>query len=180
MSLQTWRETLINAQVDGPALNTSTTATSILAPAARLTLPSNYFSVIGKALKVRAQGRLSTFTSGTLTLAINLGTIASPIIVFTSQAITMAASQTNLSWDLEVELVARAIGNATNANLMGIGRLLSAAAAATVTMVPASAPAVGTGFDSTITNVVDLFATWSVSNAANSIQTHTFSVESLN
>jgi hypothetical protein len=180
MSSQGWRETLINAQVDGPALNTSTTATSILAPQAKLTLPSGYFDKIGKALKVRAQGRVSTFTSGTLTLAINLGTIATPIIVFTSQAITMTASQTNLSWDLEVELVARAIGSATSANLMGIGRLLSAAAAATVTMVPASAPAVGTGFDSTITNVVDLFATWSVSNAANSIQCHTFSVESLN
>lgn len=180
MSLQTWRETLINSQVDGATLNTFTTAVSILPPAARLTLPSNFFSVIGKALKVRAQGRISTFTSGTLTFAINFGTIATPIIVFTSQALTMVASQTNLTFDLEVELAARAIGSGTTANMMGIGRLMCAAATAALTLLPASAPAVGTGFDSTITNVVDLFAGWSVSNAANSITVHSYSVESLN
>lgn len=180
MSLQTWRETLINSQVDGTALNTSTAATSIIPPAARLTLPSNFFSIVGKKLRVKARGRISTFTSGTLTLAINLGTVASPIIVFVSQAITMTASQTNLTFDLEVDLVCRSIGSGTAATLMGSGRLLCAAAGNPVTLLPASAPAVGTGFDSTITNVLDFFATWSVSNAANSIQVHDFEVESVN
>jgi hypothetical protein len=180
MSLQTWRETLINSQVDGTALNTSTTATTIIPGAARLTLPSNFFSVIGKAIRVVAQGRVSSFTSGTLTFAINLGTVAVPIIVFTSQAITTVASQTNLTFDLEVTLTARAIGTGTAANLMGIGKFSSQIVTSSNLLLPATAPAVGTGFDSTITNVVDLFATWSVSNAANSIQVHQYFVESLN
>ena len=180
MSLQTWRETLINSQVDGAALNTFTTAVTILPPAARLTLPSNFFSQIGKSIKVGAQGRISTFTSGTLTLAVNLGTIAVPIIVFTSQAITTVVSQTNATFDLEVTLTARAIGSGTTANLMGVGRLSSAIVTSNNLLLPATAPAVGTGFDSTITNVVDLFAGWSVSNAANAIQVHQYFVESLN
>lgn len=175
-----FQECLITSQGDGPALSNSTTATSILPTAARFTLPANFFWTPGKMLRVKALGRVSTFTSGTLTLAVNLGTIASPITAFTSQAISMTASQTNLSWDLEIDLTCRAIGNSTSANLIGIGRLLSAAAAATVTLLPASAPAVGTGFDSTTTNVVDLFATWSVANASNSITCHQFSLESLN
>jgi hypothetical protein len=68
---------------------------------------------------------------------------------------------------------------------MGIGRFTSesvvgsAAGTALTTMLPATAPVVGTGFDSTVTNVVDLFGTWSLSNA-NSIQVHKFTLTSLN
>lgn len=171
-------EVLVTGQADGAALGNSSTPTSIIPAAARFTLPSNFFANIGKKLRIKAQGRVSTFTSGTLTLDVRLN--STPIIVFTSQAIAMTVSQTNLTWDLETELTCRAIGGGTSANLMGIGRLLSAAAAATVTMLPASAPAVGTGFDSTAANVVDLFATWSVANAANSITLHQYSLESLN
>jgi hypothetical protein len=43
-----------------------------------------------------------------------------------------------------------------------------------------AAPAVGTGFDSTAAQLVDLFATWSVANAANSITCHQFLIEDLN
>jgi hypothetical protein len=70
--------------------------------------------------------------------------------------------------------------------LMGIGTfqseacLGSIASVATTTMLPLTAPAVGTGFDSTVMNVVDLFATWGTSSASNSIQTHMYSLESLN
>lgn len=192
MSLQTWRETLINAQIDGTALNTSTTPTSIIPPAARLTLPSNFFSVIGKAIRITAWGRASTVTTtpGTLTLDCRLGTVASPIVVFNGGAMNLnVTAQTNATWRFEAELTARAIGSATAANLMGtamfssrilIGSAAVAAGYAGNALLPDTAPAVGTGFDSTITNVVDFFATWSISNAANSIQVHQFVVESLN
>jgi hypothetical protein len=39
---------------------------------------------------------------------------------------------------------------------------------------------VGTGFDSTAAQLVDLFATWSVANASNSITCHQFHIEDLN
>lgn len=192
MSLNTWVETLITAQIDGTALASSTTATSIIPPAARFTLPSNYFS-IGKALRLRAIGRISTVvtTPGNLTLAVNLGSVASPIIAFTSGTMALnVTAQTNATWWAEILLTCRAIGATTTANLMGTGSfvsraLLNAPAVGTTVgvgmeLMPDTAPAVGTGFDSTITNVVDFFATFSVSNASNSIQVHQYTLEALN
>lgn len=192
MSAQTWMETLITAQLDGTALASSTAATSLLPPQSRLTLPSNFFSYIGKKLRVKAWGRISTVvtTPGTLTLDLRLGTVASPITVFNGGAMNLnVTAQTNATWEFEAMLTARAIGSGTSANLMGIGRFASraligspavAAGYAGAALLPDTAPPVGTGFDSTITNVVDFFGTWSVSNAANSIQVHEFSLESMN
>jgi len=182
MSLQSWSETLISAQIDGTALNTSTTATSILPAAAKYTLPANYFS-IGKILRVTAQGRVSTTSSApTITFDIRFGAV----IVFNGAAVTTVVSMTNKTWQLEALLTCRAIGASTTANLMGIGKWTSSAVVgstggnANTAMLPDSAPAVGTGFDSTVAQVVDLFATWSASSASNSVQLHTFTLESLN
>jgi len=61
-----------------------------------------------------------------------------------------------------------------------IGAALPAAGGAGVHLLPNAAPAVGTGFDSTAAQAVNLFGTWSVANAANSILTHQYMVESLN
>lgn len=184
-----FQECLITSQVDGTALTNTTTATSIIPAAARFTLPANFFWVPGKSIRVTARGRVSTLTvtPGTLTLDVRLGTVAAPIIVFTGGAMSLnTTAQTNDTWEFETILTCRAIGSGTSANLMGIGSWASAAilgAAAGIAeslMLPATAPAVGTGFDSTITNVVDFFATWSVANAANSIQVHQYILESLN
>lgn len=191
MSQQTWMETLIAQTVDGAALANTVTATSIIHASARYTLPSNYFSE-GKTLRITAQGRISTVVTspGTLTLDVRLGTIASPIVVFNGAAMNLNVNaQTNATWLFEALLTCRAIGAGTAANLMGIGHFTSraiigavavAAGGVTVTPLPDTAPAVGTGFDSTITNVIDLFGKWSTANAANSIQVHNYTVESMN
>ena len=192
MSLQSWQETLIAAQVDGTALASSTTATSIIPAAARYTLPANYFAAIGKSLRVKASGRISTVatTPGNLTLDIRLGTVATPIVVFTTGTMSLnTTAQTNATWIFEAMLTCRAIGASTSANLIGTAvwssrAILGSAAVGSggdsADVQPDTAPAVGTGFDSTITNVIDFFGTWSVSNAANSILCHQFFVESLN
>jgi len=182
MSLQTWGETLISAQVDGTALNTSTTATSILPPAAKFTLPANFFS-IGKVIRVSAFGRISTTTGPpTITYDVRLGSV----VVFNGAAVTTVASVTNKTWELVALLTCRAIGASTSANLIGVGRLTSSAVvgstggAANTAMLPDSAPAVGTGFDSTAAQAVDLFATWSASSASNSVQLHGYTLEAMN
>jgi len=190
MSKQTWQEVLVTSQVDSAALTATVTPTSIIPPSARFTLPSNYFSEVGKAIRVRAAGRISTVTTpGTLTLDVRFGTIASPIVVFNGGAMALnATAQTNATFEFEATLVCRAIGSGTSATIMGIGSFESRALVgspaagagfAGAAMLPDTAPAVGAGFDSTITNVVDFFATWGTSNG-NSIQTHQFILESLN
>jgi hypothetical protein len=165
------------AQTDGPALNTSTTKTSILPASAKYT-PNQQFWDVGKQLHLMARGRVSTFTSGTLTLAFGVGAVDA----FASQALTMVASQTNQTWELDLLLTVRAVGagGSATANLIGIGALSAAGAiTAARTMLPASAPAVGTSFDPAAAGVLDLLATWSVSNAANSIQVHQYVLKEL-
>lgn len=188
MSLQSWQETLVSSQVDGTAITATTTATSLLgtsgagASAAKFTLPANYFSV-GKVLRISSRGRITTVTTpGTLTLDIRLGSV----VVFNGGAVALnATAKTNVSWKFEAILTCRTIGAATNAALLGIGSFTSeavvgAAAGTTVTaMLPATAPTVGTGFDSTAGQTIDHFATWSLNNA-DSIQMHEYVVESLN
>lgn len=180
MSRLSFFETLIAQQVDGTALSNTTTATSILAPAAKFTVPANFFD-IGKVLRVKAAGRISTAAStpGTLTLDVRLGSV----VVFNGGASgTLATSASNLTWDLEATLTCRSIGASTSATLLGVGRLVSAALSATtpIMLLPVSSPAAGTGFDSTAAAVLDLYATWSAASASNSIRCDSFSLESLN
>jgi hypothetical protein len=190
MSKQGWQETLIVAQTDGAALTASTTPTSLLPPAARYTLPSNYFSEPGKSLRINARGRVSTVTTpGTLTLDLRFGTTATPIVVFNGGAMTLnATAQTNATWEFEAVLTCRSIGSGVAATMMGVGSFSSRALVGSPAagagyaggaLLPDTAPAVGTGFDSTVTNVIDFFGTWGTNNA-NSIQVHEFVVESLN
>jgi hypothetical protein len=187
MSAQGWQETLVVATGDGPSINTFSAATTLLPTQAIYTLPANYFDKIGKMLRMKATGRISSFTSGTFTFNASLGTLASPISIWTPGAITTVISLTNQTWELEVDLVCRSLGSGTAATILGVGRITSpiltggtTGAQAMSWLLPSTAPAVGSGFDSTITNVVNLFIACSVSNAANAIQLHTYALESLN
>jgi hypothetical protein len=186
-------EVLVTAQADGSALASSTTPTSLLPTAARFTLASNFFANVGKMVRVKASGRISTLVTspGNLTLDVRFGTVASPIVVFNGGASALnVVAQTNATWDFEANLVCRSIGSGTSATVLGVAKWISRAslnapAVGTTTgvgtvLLPDTAPATGTGFDSTVTNVVDLFATFSANSASNSIQLHQFSLESLN
>lgn len=187
MSLQTWQECLIAAPSDGTALTNSTTETSILPAAAKLVLPANYLYV-GRVLKLTATGRISNVvtTPGTLTFNVKFGSV----IVAASGALNLnVVAKTNVTWWLEWYLTCRAIGGSTSANFMHTGEWTSesvvgspanTAGGAGSLNLPVSAPAVGTGFDSTASQIVDLTATFSVANASNSIQLHQFMLASLN
>lgn len=190
MSNQAWVEPFLISAVDGTALASSTTATSILPASGKFTLPSIFFdSVNGKTLRFRALGRISTVvtTPGTLTLDIRFGSV----VVFNGGAMTLnTTAQTNMGWILDVDLVIRTVGASTTATVLGQGEWKShavigsaaptAGGCGTHVLPYNTAPVAGTGFDSTAAQTIDLFATWSVSNAANSIQLHQFSIESMN
>lgn len=174
-------------QGDGPALTASTTPTTLIGnTGGKWTQPTNFLS-IGTTYHIRAAGRISTVvtTPGTLTIDIRLGAV----VVATSQALALnIVAKTNVTWIVNWEITCRAIGGSTNANFMQIGRFESEAVIGSplpsvggsgVLLIPASAPAVGTGFDSTAAQQIDFFGTWSLNNA-NSIQMHQFSMLSMN
>ena len=177
-----YAQCLVTSQVDGPAYGNSVTAnTPLQPPHATLTLATNYF-FIGKKLRVTASGRISnTVTAVNLTLGLAFGTVATPIIVFNGGANSLVArATTNVTWELVIDFTCRAIGTGTSANGIGTGRLLSeaclgsAANVAVVGSLPLSAPAVGTGFDSTLNQTVQLVATWGTASASNTITCHQY------
>ncbi len=178
----------LNSIADGTALTNTTTATSILPVIAKPTLPANYLFA-GKMFRVTATGRISTVvtTPGTLTLDLRFGSVN----VFSGGAMTLnTTAQTNVGWIYEAMFTVRAVGATTTANVLGQGSWQSHAVIASPAPTAGSAgehilpfntaPVVGTGFDSTAAQLVDLFATWSVANAANSITCHQFMIEDLN
>jgi hypothetical protein len=190
MPMQSWQSILISAQSDGTALNTSTTETSILPTQARIVLPANFFTYPGQTLRMRAMGRVSNIvtTPGTLTFKTKFNT--TPIAVASSGALALnVAAKTSVTWILDWDLTCRTVGGGTSATIMFsgqwqsesvIGSPAAGAGGASSHIFPASTPAVGTGFDSTVANLIDLTAQWSVSNAGNSIQLHSYKLESLN
>lgn len=188
MSSLGFLERILEVAEDGTALANSTTATSLL-PASRkvAALPIGFFDRIGRAVRFSFGGRISTVvtTPGTLTLALRFGSID----VFSSGAMTLnTTAQTNVPWLLEGELVCRAIGASTSTTLFPkacrftshavIGSAAPSAGGAGSHILPYNAaPAVGSGFDNGAVQLLDLFATWSVANASNSIQLHAGSVD---
>jgi len=180
MPLQTWQETFVQAQGDGTAV-TATAEGSLLPGQAKYTLPANFLIGAGSTLRIRASGRISNIvtTPGTLTLRAKFGAI----IVAASSAMQLnTTAQTNVTWVLEWSLTARTVGATTAATLMHTGMISSQSLFTGATqvgsmMIPASAPAVGTGFDSTVANVVDLTAQFSLTG--NSMQLHQFALESV-
>lgn len=189
MSLQTFQETLVSQSVAGSTFATFTTAKTVIPATSLFQFPPNYFT-IGKQLRVTVAGAYSTLvtTPGTTVLQVMLGSIA----VFTTGNIQLnATAHTTLPFWLDVMLVCRAIGVTTAANFMGMGRVqgimftitagqTDATNTGGVFSAPATLPAVGTGFDSTIANTLDFFVGFSISNAANLVQIQQYTVEALN
>jgi hypothetical protein len=180
----TWQKVIASALEDGTAL-TGTTAASILPATAKVTIPGNFLRV-GSKLRVRASGRISNIvtTPGTLTLDVRLG----GVVAFDGGAMQLnAVAKTNVTWLLDAMLTCRVIGNGTTGKLLGtgfwasesvVGSAVPGTGGSGVLLLPASAPAVGTGFDSTADLVLDLFGKFSLSG--NSLTLHDYEVSSRN
>lgn len=186
-----WQGVLTSMGQSGTAVANSTTETTLLHSSSKIVVPSNFLFYPGQALRIRAMGQVSNIvtTPGTLTLRAKLGPTAN-IAVASSGALALnVAAKTNVTWILDWDLVLRSNGGGTAATIMFsgqwqsesvIGSPAAGAGGASSHIFPASAPAVGTGFDSTVDNVIDLTAQWSIANAGNTIQAVTFKLESLN
>lgn len=182
MSAQSWQQLIAVSQLDGAALSNTTTPTSILPQQAKITLaPALSLTVPGQVLRIKGAARLSNLTAapGNLTLDVRFGST----VVFSGGAMPLSATaNTNLPIWYEILLTLRAVGS--SANFMGQGMAwgvpLGSTTVVGTVMMPATAPAVGSNFDSTASQQVDHFATFSVANAANSITLHQYTVELLN
>jgi hypothetical protein len=189
MSNNTWQETLLSLRGDGTALTAAARASLLQGAAATsglYTFPANFLPE--KLIKVKATGRISCVltTPGTARFDITLG----GTIVWDSLAINLnVVAKTNVHWALECDLVCQAKGSGTTATLFPaqciwtseavVGSPLPTAGGSGSVLLPYNtAPVVGAGFTSVVSNQMDLFFTQTV--ATGSIQLHTLRIDSMN
>ena len=95
-------------------------------------------------------------------------------------------AKTNVTWWLDINMWLRTMGAGTAATFLSGGMFTSesvvgsAAGVASSVMLPASAPAVGTGFDTSVANVFDLQAQFSVATSPTNLTCHHFELWSEN
>ena len=177
--------------VAGTLFNTYTTAKTVL-PAGGIpngntpTMVPGFWT-INRKIRWTLWGAISNIvtTPGTLTLQFMLGSIAA----FSSGALQLSSTaHTQAPFKAEFMGTCRAVGSGTSANIMGQWLVTSQAISATAVadsttshnslLGPATAPAVGTGFDSTVATIMDFWAGFSISNAGNGIQIQQHLLES--
>ena len=115
-------------------------------------------------------------TPGTARFDVRFGSA----VVFDSGALNLnIVAKTNVPWWLDIELTVRSIGASTSATILGQGTFTSEAVIASplpsvggngVLNIPVSGVAVGTGFDSTASNFIDLFFTQTVATGSLTLQ----------
>lgn len=191
MALNTWRETLLAHRGDGTALTAAARASLMqgaTATRAKYTFPPNFFEP-NKMIRFLATGRISNVvtTPGTARFDFQLG---GSVIVFDSLAINLnIVAKTNVHWSLDCTLACQASGDGTTATLFPsecfftseavIGSPLPTVGGSGTVLLPYNtAPAVGTGFNSTVSQLAELFFTQTV--ATGSIQLHSYLLEALN
>lgn len=192
MPKQAWAQGLAAQKVAGTLFNTFTTAKTVINQEALYPIGANALAV-GDSYTITLTGGISNIvtTPGTIVFQVMLGSIA----VWTSGLVQLnATAHTTLPFrlivDLTVQLVNTTVGGAI-ARFAGIGVLsgvmftktaaqVDGANSETVIMVPVTAPALGTAFDSTIGQTIDFWTGFSISNAGNGVQVWQYRVDDNN
>lgn len=189
MSLQSWQELLTSQQAAGTLQNTFTTAKSVINTQALYVLPAGFW-YIGRMVNVKVAGAISNIvtTPGLMNFQVKMGSVAA----FDTGNIQLnATAHTTLPFTLDIMLTCRSVGSGTSATLIGQGTAtgimftntaaqVDSVQGMQVILAPATAPAAGTGFDSTVSNIVDFFTGFTISNAGNGVQIHQYQLISLN
>jgi hypothetical protein len=182
-------ECVATARASSALFTTFTTAKTVLDPTALWTMPANYLYV-GRKMRIRVAGAISNIvtTPGLMNFQIKIGSVAA----FDTGNIQLnATAHTTLPFFLDISAVCQVVGSGTTAKLLGIGTaegiMFTRTAGQTddaqgmqTIVVPQTNPAQGTGFDSTIANIVDLWAGFTISNAGNGVRVDEYSLEFLN
>jgi hypothetical protein len=154
--------------VDIPAITMLTTDLPLV-PATNLPLLPNFFAYPGKTLRIELFGRITTvLTPGNLTWDIywGSGAAANGVLLASSAAQALTASQTNVSWMATFDIECRAIGGGSLGLLFATGiALMNEAVEAPHMLIPATAPVVSAAVDLSASNTVSVQAKRSGSTA---------------
>jgi len=192
MPNQVWSQNIVSQRAAGTLFNTYTTAKTVINQQDLYGFYANFWQ-LGQRMRVKANMAISNIvtTPGTITFQIMFGSV----VVWSSGAIQLnATAHTLLPAVLEVDLVCQlantGVGGAI-AKLMGVGRLqgvmftktaaqVDGVNSETSIIVPVTAPALGTAFDGTVSQTLDFWTGFSISNSGNGIQMADYSVDLTN
>lgn len=192
MPQQGWSQGVVSQQASGTLFNTYTTAKTVINQQALLSLGGNTFYV-GQKIRVTVHMGISNIvtTPGTITFQVMLGSV----VIWTSGPIQLnATAHTTLPAKLVVDLTCQIINSTVGgaiAKFMGQGVLygvmftktagqVDGVNSETVINVPVTAPAQGTAFDSTVSQILDFWVGFSISAAGNGVQVHQYDVDMTN
>lgn len=121
-------------------------------------LGGQYFSRVGKKIKIRLFGRITTGLTpgnGSFNVYYGSGADAAGVVLMAGTPLALSASQTNLSWDLEIVLTCISIGSAGTLLCTGKSKF-NEAVLIPMMMLPASAPAPSGACDLTAANIISV------------------------
>ncbi len=179
-SLQ-FNQCVASAPTYGKAVVSTTTPTSLLPMPAIFTFPSNFFCYTGQRFRFTASGILGTTLGRINTVAIDLR--FGPTIICTTGAINFVPS-TQEAWILQGVCAIRSLGSGIGTNNIYNCVFRSNAVRGKHDWIwPRTQSAngiVSSGWDCTTTQQVNLYATWSIADPANTIQLLDYSLELMN
>jgi len=167
-------EVLVRQQRAGALFNTFTTAKRIINDEDVFTFPPNTFRV-GVAFEFYIKGGLSNVASspGNVFFQFMMGSV---IAYTTGNLAFNASARTLLPFTLKGTLRVDSIGPTTTAKFLGMGEFGGIHLTNTdqTIQVPTTAPAVGTGFDSTAQQAAEVWAGFSNSQSGNGVQLYDY------
>ena len=166
---------------DVAAVTLAATAKALYPAGAFPVLGGQYFARVGKKLRVRLFGRITTGLTpgnGSFNVYYGTGADAAGIVLMTGTPVALLPSQTNLSWATEIFIHCRSTGSA--GTLFCTGRaLFNSAVQAGPILLPASAPVVSAACDLTAANIISVQYLRSGSTAE-TMQVHDIEVVAMN
>lgn len=153
------REPFLSADIASVTLSTTDLA---LYPASNFpVLGGQYFARPGKKLKIRLFGKITTAVTpgnGTFDVYYGTGAAANGVLLGSSAAFALTASQTNLSWRAEFLVSCRSIGSAGTLFLDGHALFNNAVVASTLQplLIPASAAVASGACDLTAALIISV------------------------
>ena len=171
-----------------PFISTNVAAVTLAATAKALYTPSffpvlggQYFKFIGKKIKIRLFGRITTGLTpgnGQFTVFYGSGADATGVSLATSAAFALLPSQTDVSWMIELYIHCRSTGN-TGTLFVDGEALFNEAVSVAHLLIPTSAPVVSGACDLTAANIISVQFSRSGSTAE-TMQVHDMEVIALN
>jgi hypothetical protein len=170
--------------VDIAAVTLAATAKALYPVSNFPNLGGQYFARIGKKLRIRLFGRMTTGATpgnGSFNILYGTGADANGVALMTGTPVALVANGTNLTWEMECFISCRSIGNVgtlfcTGSAKFHVGLLLSTNAPM---LLPASAPTVSAACDLTAALIPSVQFLRSGSTAE-TMQVHDMEVTAMN